>query len=333
MNNDAIDTTFRETGTALAIPDDLAPPSVPDARRVLSLDEVRGLGETFYQSGMFKDVRSAAQAVVKIIAGQELGIGPMSAMTQIQIVEGKPTLTAPAIGGRVKASGRYDYRILEHTEQVCHLRFFERGVEIGESRFTMDDAKAAGLAGTDVWKKYPRNMLFARAMTNGARWYCADVFNGAVYTAEELGGLPPIADDPPKPVAAPPTTDKQPSALDALQARWLEANPGGDFPAWCRAERENGAKTIGELVRRFNAAPPSDETPPEGDEGDDAPMSAKQKGMIFALHSELGHDDAERHAVYMRIAHVTSASYLSKRMAGLVIDDLNAALDAKNAAP
>jgi len=31
-------------------------------------------------------------------------------------------------------------------------------------------------------------MLFARAMSNGVRWYCPDVMNGsAVYTPEELG--------------------------------------------------------------------------------------------------------------------------------------------------
>jgi recombinational DNA repair protein RecT len=51
----------------------------------------------------------------------------------------------------------------------------------------MKDAKAAGLDGKDVWKKYPRNMLFGRAMTNGCRWYCPDIFGGkSVYTPEEL---------------------------------------------------------------------------------------------------------------------------------------------------
>ena len=37
------------------------------------------------------------------------------------------------------------------------------------------------------WEKYPRNMVFARALTNGARWYCPDVFNGPIYTPDELG--------------------------------------------------------------------------------------------------------------------------------------------------
>jgi hypothetical protein len=58
------------------------------------------------------------------------------------------------------------------------------------SVFTIEDARAADLiAGKNghTWKKYARNMLFARALTNGARWHCADVFGGPVYTPEEMG--------------------------------------------------------------------------------------------------------------------------------------------------
>ena len=47
---------------------------------------------------------------------------------------------------------------------------------------------AAGLDSNTNWRKYPRNMLFARAISNGARWYCPDLFGGSpVYTPDELG--------------------------------------------------------------------------------------------------------------------------------------------------
>jgi hypothetical protein len=36
--------------------------------------------------------------------------------------------------------------------------------------------------------KFPRNMLFARCISNGVKWFCPDIFLGApVYTPEELG--------------------------------------------------------------------------------------------------------------------------------------------------
>jgi hypothetical protein len=57
---------------------------------------------------------------------------------------------------------------------------------VGESTFTIDDARRAKLAARDVWQKYPKDMLRSRAITRGARTYCPDVFNGAIYTAEEI---------------------------------------------------------------------------------------------------------------------------------------------------
>jgi len=52
----------------------------------------------------------------------------------------------------------------------------------------MEDAGNAGLIARDNWKKYPRNMLFSRAMSNGAKWHCPDVGAGApIYTPDELG--------------------------------------------------------------------------------------------------------------------------------------------------
>jgi len=91
----------------------------------------------------------------------------------------------------IKSDPRYDYRVAEMTDEVVTLKFFERTnegwQELGESRFTISDATKAGLTGKGTWKQYPRNMLFARAMSNGVRWYCPDAFGGnTVYTPEEL---------------------------------------------------------------------------------------------------------------------------------------------------
>ena len=60
----------------------------------------------------------------------------------------------------------------------------------------MEDARRAGLENKFIWKQYPRNLLFARALTNGARWYCAEIFGGAVYTREELESIEDAPADP-----------------------------------------------------------------------------------------------------------------------------------------
>jgi hypothetical protein len=141
------------------------------------------LGETFHKSGMFADIKSASQAVVKIMAGAEMGISPFQAMSGIHIIQGKPTIGAGLMASRVKASGKYNYRVTEMTDTICTVEFTENGQSIGVSTFTIEDAKKAGTKNLD---RFPRNMLFARAMSNGVRWYCPDIYEGTVYVPEEM---------------------------------------------------------------------------------------------------------------------------------------------------
>ncbi len=154
----------------------------------LTLQDTMSLGQVLAKSGYFKDAKGEAQAVVKVLAGREMGFGPIASMTGVHIVQGKPTIGANLLGAAIKGSGRYDYRVIELTNERAEIAFYQGGEEIGRSEFTMSDAKQAGLAGKGgSWKSYPRNMLFSRAMSNGARWYCPDVFSGVTpYTPEEM---------------------------------------------------------------------------------------------------------------------------------------------------
>lgn len=120
-----------------------------------SIDETMSLGKLLAQSGYFADSRDAAQAVVKVLAGAELGFGPIASMTGINIIKGKVTLSANLIAAAIKRSGRYNYRVRKMTDETCEIVFFEGKDEIGVSTFTMADAKAAGLNSGDNWRKFP----------------------------------------------------------------------------------------------------------------------------------------------------------------------------------
>lgn len=151
---------------------------------IQSVDELARVATMMAKSGFFKDASDAAQAGVKIMAGQAWGIDPFSAMSGIHVIQGKATVGAHLMAAKVKGSGKYDYRVREMTDQVCSIEYFEAGESLGVSTFTLEDAKKAG---TQNLSKFPRNMLFARAMSNGQRWYCPDVFTTPVYTPEEMG--------------------------------------------------------------------------------------------------------------------------------------------------
>jgi hypothetical protein len=143
--------------------------------------------------------RSAEHAYALILLGDEIGVGPTTSLTQIAVIQGKPAFGAALVGALVKKSGRYDYEVTEMSDQAVTVRFTERvrapggtsgdGVTarvLGDSRFTLQDAQRAGLGASPTWQRFPRNLLLARALTNGARWYCPDILAGAAYTPDEL---------------------------------------------------------------------------------------------------------------------------------------------------
>jgi hypothetical protein len=175
------------------------PPTPVSTEELGTLMQVAG---ALAKSGLFKDTRQAEQAVAKVLVGRDLGLSPTEAMMGIHIVEGKPELSASLQASFVKRTPGYDYRVLEHTDQACEIAFYRDGEEIGRSRFTIEDARRAGLAGRNVWKSYPRNMLFARTMSNGVAFHCPEVTGGIrVYHEGEIGTAEP-ADKAPMPEPA-----------------------------------------------------------------------------------------------------------------------------------
>jgi hypothetical protein len=150
---------------------------------ILGMSEIKDLSKIYYESGMFTDAKSAAQAFVKIQAGQEIGLSPFASMSGINVIVGKPTFGAGVIASAVKNSAKYDFKVKELTDLICSIDFFEGKEFIGNSTFTIADAKKQA---TKNLEKFPRNMLYARAMSNGQKWFCPDVFQMAVYVPEEM---------------------------------------------------------------------------------------------------------------------------------------------------
>ena len=162
-------------------------------RDEVNVNDLRQTAQLLALSGYFEAKGNGEQAVAqlatKILAGREMGFGPYASVNGIHIIQGKPTVSANLMAAAVKASARYDYRVRKMDDSAVSVEFLERtakGLEsLGVSTFTREDAQKAG---TQNMAKFGRNMMFARAMSNGVRWYCPDVFMaGAVYTPEELG--------------------------------------------------------------------------------------------------------------------------------------------------
>lgn len=151
------------------------------------------LGKVFAESGVFPDIKSAAQGYIKILAGKELGLSPMQSLNSFFFVAGRLGIISQAMAALVKKSGKYDYRIISHTDQECEIEFSkiseDKEIIIGKSKFDIKMAAKAGIVNKDNWKNYPMNMLFARSLMNGVRWYCPDAVSAFTYSVEELEDL------------------------------------------------------------------------------------------------------------------------------------------------
>lgn len=270
--------------------------------RHADLVALEDIGELLVKSGMFTDTKSIAQAVVKVQAGREIGLGPVESMRAFDVIEGKVSASADLLATLVKRSERYDYAPVDLSPTVCRIQFYQDGKALGVSEFTIEDAKAAGLANKDVWKKYPRNMLFARAMSNGVAWFCPDVTSGArIYVEGEIGGQEP---EPPPPAAA---------------QSVVVAEQNGDTTV----TEHNGATLVvdvvtGEVVEgEASPATQVEGSSGSGDPGGNGePSTAKQRQKLAILAQRLEWDDDRRRAE----AGVASFTDLDKSTASRLIE-------------
>jgi hypothetical protein len=159
----------------------------------VNVDELYRVGKMLAISGYFdakgNSDTAIAQICTKILAGREMGYPPFASVQGIHIIQGRPAISANLMASAVKAHPMYDYRVRMMTDKECSIEFFQRNGDkwesLGVSTFNESDARKAGTKNMD---KFARNMLFARAMSNGVRWFTPDCFSGnTVYVPEELG--------------------------------------------------------------------------------------------------------------------------------------------------
>lgn len=242
-----------------------------------------------------------AKVTACVLFGAELGIGPMQALAKVDVIDGRPAPKAELARALVLAAG-HEMWVENQTNTTVTVAGRRKGSDIIQRvTWTMDDAKRAGLDGKQNWRKWPRQMLVARASSELARMSFPDCLGGISYFAEEL-------EDDNAPTAAP---------VEATTA------PKGKVRKLAPAAA-TGSLPTAPVVQ----AAPADDLPPLPDEIDDQapePITDPQMKMMQALMTKLHvteRDDrlALTGAVIDR--QVTSARDLTKHEATVLIDRL-----------
>ena len=251
-----------------------------DAKRVPDIAATdMDMAKALVASGFFPNVATASQALVKIQLGRELGFGPVAAMMGVHVWQdkhGRPSiqLSANLIANLIRRHARYDFRVLEHDEKVCAIGFTRDSQPIGESRFSIDDAKRAGLTTKDIWLHYPKNMLYAAAMRNGAKWFCSEVLLGApmpLSDAEPEGGsvdmeTGEVFEGEAVPVVSAPPEGYKPNwdafwatakelglTREEVHAAWEVPAENGALRDWANERADSMQQTIMEVVAEMTA--------------------------------------------------------------------------------
>lgn len=132
-----------------------------------------------------------ASVVAAILTGRELGIGPMQALKQIHMIDGKAAFSAELMLAQMRKGGLIIVSSESTRERASiHARRRDTGEE-ATVEWTIEEArgvphKGATLADKNTWQSYPADMLWARCVGRLARRLGSDLLNGMVYSSEEM---------------------------------------------------------------------------------------------------------------------------------------------------
>lgn len=170
---------------------------------VVPYDQMERMAHSLVKSRLF-GLETTDQAMALMAIAQAEGRHPAIIARDFNIIQGRPAKKAEAmLRDFVQAGGSVAWHDLSDT--IADATFSHP--QGGKVRITwdMERAKAAGLLSRgDMYKKYPRQMLRSRCVSEGVRTVCPLATSG-VYTPEEARDMaaetaPPMRDvTPPAP--------------------------------------------------------------------------------------------------------------------------------------
>ncbi|GEB79745.1 hypothetical protein DDE01_11600 [Desulfovibrio desulfuricans] len=176
------------------------------------------VSEHLFGSGMYPNIRNPAGAFAVVQYGYELGVGPMMALQNINVIQGKPTCSGQLMLALFQQRGGSITVEEESDERVTIV--FSKGANTYRCTFTKADANRAGLGSKDNWKKWPAQMLYWRCVAKGVRAIDPGAVMG-LYTADEIsnGDAVDAADEPRQTTAkAEPVVE---TVVETVDMEWL----------------------------------------------------------------------------------------------------------------
>ena len=222
-------TATPEEAPALVREDSLAPAAVAARMRY---------SQALAQSDLVPEAYRGrpANVLVAVEYGSALGIRPIAALAGINVIKGKPTMSADLMASVVRQAG-HRLRVSQDGMRVT-ARLIRRDDPDFTYSVTWDQERAqrAGLWGQrGPWSQYPEQMLRSRAITEVCRQGASECLYGAIYAPEELADADPFpegqAGSRTEATAQPTPAEQATSGRERLVAEWLTAHGYDSSPA------------------------------------------------------------------------------------------------------
>lgn len=164
------------------------PVTVAQTKEAAEWEIMKQMARYAIDSGfMPKSITRPQQALIIMQKGKELGLQPMEALGNIHVINGKASLSAELMLAlflkRIKGA---KVEWVKTTNDEAEAVFSMADAKPYTARFTMDDARRAGLLNNPSWQKYPAALLRARLISAAIRAYAPHATLGC-YTPEEMG--------------------------------------------------------------------------------------------------------------------------------------------------
>ena len=118
--------------------------------------------------------------------GNALGIAPAVALSEINVIQGTPTLSAAMMAALAREAG-HRVRVTGDAESAtCTILRADDPDFEHTATWTKKKAQDAGLWGRGHWSKDPGTMLRWRAISECVRFACPEVLGGLKYTPDEV---------------------------------------------------------------------------------------------------------------------------------------------------
>lgn len=153
----------------------------------LSWQIMRDQAEVLVKSGMIPQaVNTPEKALAIMQKGKELGIPPMEALSSINVIQGKPSVSPQLMLALARKTKELEDLQMTTDPKRATVTIKRKGQTAFTTSFGVEEATSADLMKKDNYKKQPGIMFQWRALAANLRITFPDAISG-LYTYDEMG--------------------------------------------------------------------------------------------------------------------------------------------------